>query len=145
MVADKKRRMRAADDWSQEQFDAIAEDVPEFVLEVREALRSVMVLGQSQTAAASALGVTRQRVNQMVNVLRARHRPAGWVTASVTVPVEVLQQIRRLELEARTRPQRAARLMLDELRQRFREPPDTLEVPRKTAELGSPKRGIKTR
>ena len=95
------RRVKGPDEWTQVQFDGVIENFPEFGFEVREALRSIMVLGKSQSEVARTLGLTRQRVNQMVNALRTRHRPVGWVTAAVTVPADLMKHIRQLERQAR--------------------------------------------
>lgn len=95
------KRVKGPDEWTQVQFDGVVENFPEFGFEVREALRSIMVLGKSQSEVARTLGLTRQRVNQMVNALRTRHRPVGWVTAAVTVPPDVMKQIRQMERQAR--------------------------------------------
>ena len=101
MTRKQTKRVKGPDEWTQEQFDSVVENFPEFGFEVREALRSIMVLGRSQSEVARALELTRQRVNQMVNALRTRHRPVGWVTAAVTVPPDLMKHIRQLERQAR--------------------------------------------
>jgi TrfB plasmid transcriptional repressor len=87
--------------WTQAQFDAAIADFPKCGFELREALRSIMVVGQRQSEVAAGLGLTRQRVSQLVILLRARHVPEGWVTETVTLPITVMKQIRQLEKEAR--------------------------------------------
>ena len=100
MPEKKLKRVRQPDKWAQYQFDDVIGDT-EYSFEVREALRSVMVLGKSQTEAALSMNLTRQRINQLVKGLRKRHTPNGWVTASVTAPPEVMERILHLERDAR--------------------------------------------
>ncbi|EJW9057436.1 hypothetical protein OC180_004389 [Salmonella enterica] len=65
-----------------------------------------LVDGKKQTDIAEELGVTKKAVSQMVNKAWALHvekgiTPEGWVTMDVTLPAEMAEIVKQMELQAR--------------------------------------------
>lgn len=66
-----------------------------------DAARAVLVGGASLEHAANAHGFTRQRLFKLTKQLHQDAVPDGWLTGFVTLPPELLAEVRALEERAR--------------------------------------------
>jgi len=63
---------------------------------------AVLVEGRTPDSAAAQFDTSRQLAHQWATKLYEAFTPAGWITASVTLPPELMAQVREMERDART-------------------------------------------
>lgn len=91
------------------EFKAALAHFPRLSDKGRAVARAILVDGATFEEVATRYRVSRQMAHEWASKLYQVFRPQGWVTESVTLPPELMEQVRQMEADARAKWERSLR------------------------------------
>lgn len=95
------RRSQMAGTMTRAQFRRVAAQFPAMTDRAKAIAARVLVDGESPIDVASAEGLSRQMIDLWASKLFRAAVPAGWVTVTLVLPPELVDEARALEARAR--------------------------------------------
>jgi transposase-like protein len=94
------RLSKMAGTMTEEQFTTAVRRFSRLSQKAQDVARAILVDGHTFEEASSRYGVSRQHVHQWVSKVFAAFEPPGWVTRTVTLPVDKMKLVEQMENDA---------------------------------------------